>query len=509
MERPAHLGNGSTDGKGRLPGFAAALLLAVLFVAVWPGGQAEAAVSRGPEDTKALVTQGRVDVVFTPLPSVSYAVYRHVYGDGHGATRYAWATTDAAGRIVTASVYPVGAWKDNSEEFPGKLVFSDTAITDYQEYYYFVVDGNYSGQLQDYVVTAAFPPVQTRHGNFTEYTGACTTCHGLHSALNQKLLKAPTVVGLCGSCHDGTGSKYNEVNGWVRVGASWAQRTDALAGPFGGVLSAGAMVTPTSVHNVGQAITNQAPGSGHPSDPSTWTSTLTCISCHEPHNLFKNYRLLKSKIHQGTEVRVRGFSEVYWTATDRTDAVTVQQYVYGVNNFCGQCHIYFNDVRLGNVDKTPSDPTVAQNVYGKHRHPVGISPESYGSLAVDWAMNGYQYPFDDARPLTTTLPLEGSYTGADGNKNVIVCMTCHMAHGTLKVGLKAVTYLNGALNGTAGITSSTSDPHWDAAAGYTNRYDAVVRSVYGSSVLFRRDYMGVCMDCHQKNFVPDHTYEPN
>lgn len=462
----------------------------------------------GPHDVKTWVYSGNVLVLFTPAPDKTYTLYKHGAEQDRDAVAVGVVTTGSNAKIASV-VY--GAWSDSHPLFPGRLVFTDTDVENFKEYYYYVTDGEFTGDLRDYIVAGAFPPTQTRHGNFTEHTNACTACHGLHSSPSRerglgKLWKAPTSIDLCRSCHDGSGSKYDEVNGLVRLDVTWAVYTSALAGPFGPALGGEIVsVNPTSVHSIGAVTINQAPGSGAPSAPETWLNQLSCSSCHEPHNKYRNYRILRGSIHSGRHIRVRGFSEVAWTAPDRSDAATNQEYIGGINDFCGQCHTYFNDERLGVVDKTPSDSTVAENVYGRHRHPVGIPPAMYtamGEKSVVVDVYGYPYPFEDADPQrqllpNKDLPLEGTYTGADYNRNVIVCLTCHMAHGTARAGQKQVAYLNGPANNTAGAQKL------DKYGGYTDRYKALYNVVNGgSTVLMRTDGVGVCQKCHQKNYVP-------
>ena len=468
----------------------------------------------GPHDLRTQTESGQVKLVFTPRTgeTTTYTVYRHAYEDDRGATVLGSATTDSSGQLTSAS--PSDSWSQSDPDYPGRLVFTDTSVENFKEYYYFVTDGPFTGELRDYIVVPAFPPTQLPHGNFAENTSACTACHGLHSSRSQlpgrgKLLKAPTATDLCRNCHDGSGSKYDEVNGRVRVDVDWSAYTEALAGPYGQLLtgegSAPAEVTPTSVHSLGQVVLNQAPGSGMPFSPVTWLQQLSCISCHEPHNKFRNYRALRGSIHFGNHVRVRGYSEVHWTQPTKSDATSYQKYIAGINDFCGQCHVYFADDRLGNVDKTPSDSAVAQNVYGKYRHPVGIPVSLYlemGKKTVVMNVYGYDYPFEDADPSrqllpNRDLPLEGPHSGSRYNDNVIVCLTCHMAHGTLKPGQKQVAYLNGAANNTVGASKM------DKYGGYTDRYAALNDEPGGgSTVLMRTGGVGVCQKCHQKNYVP-------
>ncbi|MBI5376651.1 MAG: cytochrome C [Candidatus Schekmanbacteria bacterium] len=88
--------------------------------------------------------------------------------------------------------------------------------------------------------------VKTKHAPVSE--GTCTACHMPHSSESAFLLKTPTVIGLCGGCHDWQGH---------------------------------------STHPIGEKVFD-------PRD-KTHTRTVDCLSCHEPHgNDFE--RMLRYKV---------------------------------------------------------------------------------------------------------------------------------------------------------------------------------------------------------------------
>ncbi len=337
--------------------FVLALGVSALADGVLPG-------SKGPYDLRALVhgSPSQVTLMWStdvsnghpPYTSntVTYTVYKFQRGDGREFKAIASCEVDLANKAVISG--PCG-----KDQFYGYITFNDSNVQDYEEYSYLVTDDpsanpnadawtNPADSLMAYVVVRAFPPTQTRHGNYSEYTNACTACHGLHSSKHKKLLKGPTVTDLCGTCHDGTGSKYDEVRGKVRLGNTWNDAAYAAAGPFGDRLKANSGVVTTSVHNVMRAAdpsqdTNggnniepnsarvwQAPGSGWathdlnggdslqnttpPYDyayvSNDWESWLVCSSCHEPHDRGKNYRILRPVINDRTNISVRGVAEI-------------------------------------------------------------------------------------------------------------------------------------------------------------------------------------------------------
>lgn len=327
--------------------------------------------SEGPYDTKALVSQPAGSSVVTVMWSttagnggtiadgpdvnttITFTVYKHSKGDGRSFN----ALGSCEFNPTTGAVTGTNCGTDSNY---GYVTFTDSAVTNYEEYSYYVSDEDDADptELVSKVVVRAFPPVQTRHGNYTEYTNACTACHGLHSSKFKKLLKGPTVTDLCGTCHDGTGSKYDEVRGRVRTSSSWASAPFAAAGPFGDRLKANSGVTTTSAHNITRANDPslsvdgpsniaadsaqiwQAPGSTfltegtlNPANNNSgfreyayisnnWGSQLACSSCHEPHDRGKNYRILRPVINDRTNIALRGVVDVDLTrgdasATDR------------------------------------------------------------------------------------------------------------------------------------------------------------------------------------------------
>ncbi len=537
-----------------------ALATSLLALALAASGEpARAAVQPIVWDLKALVWQKDVNsskpgpesvvtLLFSPpapsrIPSYPYCqtvrVYRHERTNGRS-----FAPIGSLARIYKASaVAPwelrggaTGSCADPTvpqgwviDPFYGYVTFTDTnnglGLTDYEEYYYAVwtsADGvgnlAFQDYLQSYVVTAAFPPTQTRHGNFSEYTNACTACHGLHSARHKKLLKGPTVTDLCGTCHDGTGSKYDEVRGYVRLGPSWSKRAFASAGPFGDQLKAGSGVVTTAVHNVSRADGPdwarvwQAPGSGvtaytYDNTPdgaaqetkygepewtyvsSQWSSKLVCSSCHEPHNRSRNYRILRGVINDWTNIVVRGLSEVNVGAAndpglcagitcdqgdDRGDwmgRAMYTKFLYGTERFCIACHrAFFSLDAAGRFPTQPGDQPLdtaagasASHVWGGHRHAIGLAAKRAENYPVDgvWVVGtnacGMQAPNENSSGdnpcgqqsgvVDPVLPLQGR--AAVYSDNVIVCLTCHVPHGSGSERIE-VAYRNDGANMTQG-----------------------------------------------------------
>lgn len=511
----------------------------------------------GPGDLNSLITrnganQRVVQLLFKPKDGVTYQVYKHRYGDGRKFLTVGPALTYNAG---SPPAQGTNGWNYNAVY--KYVYYEDADVTDYEEYYYFVRAGTdpawTTPPLHEYVVTRAFPPAQTRHGEFSEFTYACNGCHGLHSSRSRlpglgKLLRAPTQTDLCGTCHDGSASRYDEVLGRVRTGPTWSDFTKNPAGPFGTQLKneAGApcavgscapgQARLTSVHNVwrigltanGEASATaaqywQAPGSTYlskdqPDASTTWTQPLTCVGCHEPHNKFKNFRLLRGDFDlqnynlpdntgsRRVNVVVRGVSEINLTGTPPaadwntyTKGQAASRFLGGsdqsggaMTDFCSGCHRYFtgpyNELDPNN---TNTDDTVYDNVYtyGWKRHRMGMpaSMALSSTRIIDPGLTGdgkdgvqFRLRDWDGNNIAEYIPLEGASEddpGTTANEyadNRLVCLTCHLPHGTAaaaggmapagdtlaadgKLQLE-VAYWNHQLNGTDSLPSdSTND----------------------------------------------------
>ncbi len=554
----------------------------------------------GPVDTKAIVnrTSGgslAVKVLFTPDKGAgNYSVYRYaLYGadnpsspaniwkrsfDQQSACTVTGVGSDTDLGVVTYVYLDNGCtssgWSvDDQYKY---VVFTDPNVEAYNEYYYYVAyetdptaepipqpvfnNGNWvpSGlhDLNRYVVAAAFPPTQTRHGNYSEYTNACNACHGLHSSKHVKLLKGPTSTDLCGTCHDGTGSKYDEVRGRVRKSNSWADSEYAAAGPFGNRLKHNSGISTTSAHNVtrvkwefvqnnnemGDMLDDsgafdfsariwQAPGYYYGGDSDSPKKWLSCISCHEPHNKYKNYRLLKGEINGRKNIIVRGVSATNVYSGDGNPyerGEWEKRYMYtkflsggnstdstvsgmgGVVSFCTACHSAFavgassqSDPSLGiyvaptsdnfncsGGDCTKSQDQVASDAErippGTHKHPVGV--EAAYAPAVDGPLNEFgevctmnkQTALSDdckqGRVIDPILPLEGQKESKSGptayRRNLVMCLSCHVPHGSGSERLE-VAWKNNNLN-------DTQNGLRDAITGYLWNRNVPDQSAMGS-----------------------------
>ncbi|MEW5958854.1 MAG: cytochrome c3 family protein [Chloroflexota bacterium] len=304
------------------------------------------------------------------------------------------------------------------------------------------------------------------HGGYTATTDACAGCHRAHTAVGPRLLVQPSTYELCVSCHGSTGVGANTN---VEDGFYLASRDDAPGGANGNV---GAGNTPdnapllgggflnyrgaavTSRHDVAPAAaTNLAWGNGVNRGVTAALAggNLTCAGCHDPHGS-PNYRIIRAAVNTvavavaQVDEAAKDYDTEHWGA--------------GTSTVCAACHGAYHVTAAG------SGSNAANVATGGYTHRVDVS----------WNGDALTDPLigmGTANPETVgmggyTLPLAES-----GTNNMLVCMTCHLPHGTSAA--------------ATGFAAGTFDP-----AGPQGPIPA------GDSSLLRLDNRGVCEVCHQK-----------
>lgn len=377
----------------------------------------------GPSALKAVyVTNDRVDLSWNAQPDEAYKI---------------WESTNGK------------EWTNIHTTSKGEASYSVTqGITPYVNYYFNITTNAVSNYPTDSSVynsayeVDAFPPNQNAHGYYSSNTALCKNCHNTHTSNGPKLLSFATVNDTCMSCHDGTGSKYDVINGKVSTSDNKATSIDTPSGPFGGKVFGKSLIAnePESIHSLG-AVISTAPG-GNPNGTGKWAETLGCGSCHDAHGS-PNYRMLATSLPYNSNISVKAYA---YTGAHAENVY----YVSGMNNFCMGCHPAYNAPQGSGETKFGVDfgGTVSGEAY---RHSMDVSPASFKVG-------------DVLQPLSTTLPLEGNDTNYDSNK--IMCLTCHTAHGSSQPSVFTDTYDN------------------DGPSNVRN-------------YLLRMENMGVCEDCHK------------
>ena len=241
-------------------------------------------------------------------------------------------------------------------------------------------------------VGPAYPPNQIPHYFYTKDTNLCANCHDTHTSIGKALLKYEDVDDLCLTCHDGSQSKYNVLDGVVSRDGTWNDPLQSAGGPFGKLSGHTSNVVAESLHTLGTSP-NLAPGG----NPNVSGRDLSCVSCHSAHNT-NNYRIIATETPESSNVRVVGYS-----VTDHVYGIERGNYLAGMDSLCMGCHPDY--MAAEGAGSEPATGTYVTD--GKYRHPIGVSPSSRG--------------------LSTTLPLQGD----SGDKtDYVFCLTCHSAHGS-------------------------------------------------------------------------------
>ena len=276
------------------------------------------------------------------------------------------------------------------------------------------------------------------HGSYTTTTDACAWCHRANTGSEAELFVASDTYTLCMSCHGaGMGANTDVANG-----VYLSSRDDSVADrnvggantPDGAALLGGGFVTykgipVTSSHDPTGTAT-AAPGNGgvRGETADLFDGAITCTSCHDPHGS-SNYRILRETIN-GYPVSVAQVDE--GAAKD----YDTEQWGEGMNSLCAACHqaYYVTTAGSGSDDALVATGGYTHRVGMPYNYDGNSNPETVG-------YEGYH------------LPLAQS-----GNGDLVVCMTCHLPHGS-------------SAQVTAGGTGSA---------------------------LLRLDNGGVCQVCHQK-----------
>ena len=312
---------------------------------------------------------------------------------------------------------------------------------------------------------------------YDELTDECAPCHRAHTATKDRLLftTATTMYGFCTSCHNGTGANTNVVDGVFEGDITdWDTQGDGI---FGAGLNGGGYES--SMHYTG--LTNRTDGPNALSGNSqrhnatgaddevdtAWGGgvvgpgtemTLICTSCHDPHgtdndttipSIQERYRILRNTVN-GTDVNALLISN---EATNDHDYTTLR-YRNGLAEFCVACHTQYNKM------SSSYDAGDGRGFSFRYRH----NSEVVLSNGDKWTGNGLPVNIN-MNNYSAILPVQQpTYRTTNRSTDVMTCLTCHQAHGSLA---------------TATFMQQQATPA-------------------NSSTLLRLDNQGVCEACHMK-----------
>lgn len=310
------------------------------------------------------------------------------------------------------------------------------------------------------------------HYGFSVATESCSNCHVTHTAASAKLLfSGRTQTEFCYLCHVSVDSSpYDVEHGLIKANdLDNVILNPSTAGKFGyrdGGVSSRHDVDTLSTNSVALAA-NAIPGNDLSNGNNGFPNGFKCGSCHDVHaGDAANDRLLKNRIWdvQAPLANVINFAYDSTTLQVTKYAVTANE-VNAINGYCGLCHGRFN---VGNDAGKLVTNAAMQNVAGStyYRHALGVSIAANSS--------------------PTLAPYLGNPDPTSGaGKNVVLCLTCHYAHGSSVMP-----------NAESGKTWSR-DGDMVPVVGPQNGPDGGPQGNGNpGSTLLRMDKRGVCFDCH-------------
>ncbi len=388
------------------------------------------------------------------------------------------------------------------------------------------------------------------HTGYTRNTDACAACHYTHTGEGVALVQWNSIYNTCMACHDGTEDIWNVKDGvWTSKG---------LVAP-GGKFNVNFTGTGTgSIHDVsGTVAIYAAPGGKQlagKDEKGTWSGLFGCESCHNPHGLGNNSRILSpdpngiAKVNKVTNTTITlsgsdGDGAYYYVRDARGENMSLLKgYPYSLDtkfweaatpataiNYRFDNASGFTKIRLDvNGDGTFGDALVgtlkANYVPGlkvKMRFTdkdtaterityvagmnafCGACHTDYDTTNVPMASRNlsgkysqktrHQVGFKWVGPKDGLVFETGTYDSADAD--IMICLTCHVAHGVDN----SVWVQN-----LRGKTPPIDAGYWDGLAANT------ILEKAGSSALKRKPNMATCETCHEKRDnenITTHTNE--
>ncbi|GAV22951.1 cytochrome c3 family protein [Carboxydothermus pertinax] len=374
------------------------------------------------------------------------------------------------------------------------------------------------------------------HTNYSKNTDACAACHATHTAVGQTLLQWGTVYDTCMACHDGTiSTTYNVEEGYI---ANTGKPT------YGGMFGNGSETSLSNHLVTGAVQIFAAPGgniTGNYESYSTqdkagtaWDITFGCESCHSPHGLGGNARILNPNVNAYSYVNyMSNIAYIYNNTTGYYENSNHYQWVRSYPYNKGTQVWVNGELKTEGIDYLLDGNSGETKIKLINGTATVVYAYFYPALQVKMEVKNYLEPGEqivhtaginqfcgachtdyntDTGDIDTSTgssdKLTGQYTEAyrhqvgfkvdefkaylpltnmvyekRSNGDVMTCLTCHYAHGTSKE-FWTRTLLDS--------TNSKVYGYWSQVG------ESGMVEIAGSSALKRAPNMGTCETCHRK-----------
>ncbi|NYE56519.1 cytochrome c3 family protein [Carboxydothermus ferrireducens] len=308
---------------------------------------------------------------------------------------------------------------------------------------YFNADDKAYYPAEIYLPNETNPARYRIHSNYSRNTDACAACHATHTAVGETLLQWGTVYDTCMACHDGTiSTTYNVQEG--EIGANGKPTYGGMFGignePFlsNHLVTGAVKIFAAPGGNItGNYETYDVPDQGQ---GKMWDITFGCESCHSPHGLGGNARILNPNVNAYSLVnyktnfslkKVTEGNETFWVALSSgnsfdSTAKNAYQWVRSYPYLKGT-KVYFDGTeKVEGVDYELSNSQGYTKIKVLQGNPATITASFYPALQVAMTITNY---------------LDGDNTSQSPDSETVIhvkginafCGACHTDYNTENV----------------------------------------------------------------------------
>ncbi len=310
------------------------------------------------------------------------------------------------------------------------------------------------------------------HGGYTTGTNKCELCHVVHNGPEASflLLRSQTVLGLCYTCHDGTGGSgvYGVVQARTGQPAGSGHRVETTTGPVGGMLVPGG-------RSDGTTRTTGYAGTG---------GSLTCTDCHSPHNTDCVSPFVGDRMRAAEDTTFASIAtnHLLKQKPGRSNEVTVAVVEYG-SDWCSACHVGRHSDTTQTINHAVADSSTAPGWFYRtvdKANGFNSSQVATGPLGGD----NFGYVSDP------------TWRNVNGNQKYPICQQCH--EDTRNVGDATPSQITSPATPAEGFRVTSPD---GLNASDNPRFQNFPHETENPNLLVETDD-DLCLNCHTVSTLP-------